>query len=277
MTKTPPAHLIDWQGKDWTPRLRRRKAAHPNARFTVASIAVPVARSARGTIPPGVPISRVHLRRAPLRHRAARVARRAPGKRASTRRRRWARRRRRPPPARSAKCAATRSRCCRSAATTSATISSTGSRWASAVAHPPRIFSVNWFRKDADGKFVWPGFGQNMRVLKWIVERCHGRAGAVETPLGWCPPTTTSTGPASTFPPSVSRRSCRWTRRSGSASSPSTTRCSQGRRQAASGAGGERAKLAQRLGGVSAHTGACRNLEGCDRRDHSPLFYIDVL
>ncbi|HEX9665557.1 MAG TPA: phosphoenolpyruvate carboxykinase domain-containing protein, partial [Thermodesulfobacteriota bacterium] len=55
------------------------------------------------------------------------------------------------------------------------------------ISNPPRIFGVNWFRKDDDGNFLWPGFGENMRVLKWIVGRANGRAHGVENPIGRVP------------------------------------------------------------------------------------------
>jgi len=55
------------------------------------------------------------------------------------------------------------------------------------LTNPPLIFNVNWFRKGADGKFLWPGFGENMRVLKWIIDRCEGSGGALKSPIGWLP------------------------------------------------------------------------------------------
>jgi len=56
-----------------------------------------------------------------------------------------------------------------------------------ALPNPPRIFNVNWFRKDEEGNFIWPGFGENMRVLIWVFNRIHGYSSAVESPIGWVP------------------------------------------------------------------------------------------
>jgi phosphoenolpyruvate carboxykinase (GTP) len=55
------------------------------------------------------------------------------------------------------------------------------------MSRPPKIFYVNWFRRDKDGKFIWPGFSENLRIINWVLARCEGKVGAVETPLGYIP------------------------------------------------------------------------------------------
>jgi len=187
LTGEPPAHAIDWLGNDWTPA-SDEPAAHPNARFTTPAAQCP-SIAPEWEDPKGVPISAILFggRRStvvPLVHEA----------------RDWEH--------------GVFLGSIMSSETTAAEAAQVGKlrfdpmamlpfcgyhmgdyfgHWLKLGrrdgAKLPRIFYVNWFRKDEDGKFMWPGYGENSRVLAWAFQRVAGRAEAVETPIGLVPPT----------------------------------------------------------------------------------------
>jgi len=186
MTQEPPAHLTDWRGQDWTPS-SETTAAHPNARFTVAIDQCPSV-APEWDDPAGVPIDAMLFggRRAtvvPLVHEA----------------RDWEHGVFLGSIMSSEKTAAATGNVGELRFDPMAMLPFCGYNMADYFGHwlrigrrdgakLPKIFYVNWFRKDDQGKFLWPGFGENSRVLAWIVGRCDGTAEAIDTPIGLLPP-----------------------------------------------------------------------------------------